>query len=159
MREVKYNDFCIRFIPQNEKSEFDFRKKYDFALFEEGEFDRALLFERSKHQLIFNANKYIQQLGNCEKFIIVENGTDISFLWTSLRGKPEKTNMRGGKRELMDYLFLTFTKRKNTCLYIGNSIEVPMAAWRNNVFADVVYTNEAIIERYLKQTTELYLPF
>jgi hypothetical protein len=147
----------MRFISSNE--EFEFRKKYDFALFEDGIFDRALLFGKSKDQLIFNANNYMQQLGNCEKFIIVENGVQLIFLWTSLRGKPEKINMRGGKKALMDYLFLTFTKRKMKCLYIGNSPEVPLAGWRNECSVDVIYQDQEILDSYLKQTTEQYLPF
>jgi len=157
MKECKYNEFSVRFISQNE--EFDFRKKYHFALFESGEFKREMLFERSDQQLIFYANKYMHQLGNCEKFIIVENGVDLILLWTSLRGKPEKINMRGGKKQLLDYLVLTFCKPRSKCLYIGDSVEGAAAFWRNGVSVDVVYTNEDIVDKYLKQTQELYLPF
>lgn len=160
MKSCKYNDFEIRFISQNESDEIVFSKKYDFAFFESGEFRRELLFARSKHQVIFEANKYFQQLGNCEKMIVLENGAEnISFLWTSLKGKHEKINMRGGKRHLFDYLFLTFIKKKSRCLYIGNSFEAPLAGWRNSCSVDVLHTNEKIIEIYLKQTQELYLPF
>jgi len=157
MRECKYNDFSVRFVSQNE--EFDFRKKYSFALFENGDFKREMLFSRSDHQLIFNANKYMQQLGNCEKFIVVENGVELILLWTSLKGKPEKMNMRGGKKQLLDYLVLSFCKPKSKCLYIGNSVEGPTAFWRNGVSVDVIYTDERILEKYLKETQELYLPF
>jgi hypothetical protein len=157
MKVVKYNNFEVRFFSVNEETQF--RLKYDFALFEDGIFDRNIIFERSKNQLIFEANKYMQQLGNCEKYIIVENGVQLIFLWTSLKGQPEKINMRGGKRQLMDYLFLTFAKKKNKCLYIGNSFEAPLAAWRNELSCDVIYTEVIIIDKFIKETQEQYLPF
>jgi len=155
----QYNDFAIQFISQNDTNDFKFLKKYHFAIFEEGTFDRAIIFGKSKDQLIFDANQYMQQLGNCEKYIIVENGIQLIFLWTSLKGKAEKINMRGGKKELMDYLFLTFTKKKSRCLYIGNSHEAPLAAWRNSVNCDVIYTEEKIIDKFLKSTVEQLIPF
>lgn len=157
MKECKYNDFELRFFSYNEEKSF--LKKYHFALFEDGIFDREVIFGRSKNQLIFEANKYMQQLGNCEKFIIVENGIQLIFLWTSLKGKGEKINMRGGKKALFDYLFLTFTKKKSRCLYIGNSPEAPLAAWRNEVNCDIIYTEEKIIDTFLKNTVEQFLPF
>jgi hypothetical protein len=156
MKVCKYNNFEVRFISHNEK--FEPKRKYDFAVFEDGVFDREKLFN-SKNQLIFEANLYMQQLGNCEKYIIVENGVQLIFLWTNLRGKPEKINMRGGKKELFDYLFLTFTKKKSKCLYIGNSYEAPLAAWRNERNADVIYTEEPIVDKFLKNTVEQFLPF
>ena len=118
-----------------------------------------MIFNNSKNQLIFEANKYMQRLGNCEKYIIVENGVQLIFLWTNLRGKPEKINMRGGKKQLFDYLFLTFTKKKNHCLYIGNSPEAPLAGWRNELNVDVIYTEAKIIDTFLKSTVEQFLPF
>lgn len=157
MQECKYNNFSIRFFSQNE--EIAFLKKYDFALFEEGNFQRDIIFGKSKNQLVFEANKYMQMLGNCEKYIIVENGVQLIFLWTSLKGKPEKINMRGGKKELFDYLFLTFTKKKNKCLYIGDSFEAPLAGWRNELSVDVIYSDPKIIDKFLKNTVEQFLPF
>ena len=157
MQSCKYNDFEIRFFSHNEENAF--LKKYHFALFEDGTFDRAIIFGKSKDQLVFEANRYMQQLGNCEKYIIVENGVQLIFLWTSLRGKPEKINMRGGKKGLFDYLFLTFTKKKQRALYIGNSAEAPLAAWRNGVNCDVIYTEQKIIDTFLKNTVEQLLPF
>jgi len=157
MQSCKYNNFEIRFFSQNE--EIAFRKKYDFALFEDGIFEREIIFGRSKNQLIFEANLYMQQLGNCEKYIIVENGVQLIFLWTSLRGKPEKINMRGGLKQLMDYLVLTFCKKSNHALYIGDSVEAPLAFWRNEVSVDVIYQNPKIIDQFLKNTVEQFLPF
>jgi len=157
MQSCKYPNFEIRFFSQNE--EIAFKKKYDFALFEDGIFEREIIFGRSKNQLVFEANKHMQMLGNCEKYIIVENGVQLIFLWTSLRGAPEKINMRGGKKQLMDYLFLTFTKKKNSCLYIGDSFEAPMAGWRNELSVDVIYQNPKIIDQFLKNTVEQFLPF
>jgi hypothetical protein len=153
----KYNEFTIRFFSHNEVP--DLRIKYDFALFEDGAFDREIIFERSKNQLIFEANKYMQQLGNCEKYIIVENGVQLIFLWTSLKGKPEKINLRGGKKQLLDYLVLTFCKKKQKALYIGNSHEAPLAFWRNEISCDVIFTEASIIDKFLKETVEQFLPF
>jgi hypothetical protein len=101
----------------------------------------------------------MQQLGNCEKYIIVENGVQLIFLWTSFKGKGEMINMKGDKKQLFDYLYMNFAKKKNHCLYIGNSFEAPLAAWRNELSCDVIYEDEKILDKYIKATQEQYLPF
>ena len=159
MQECKYNDFAIRFVCQNDISEFAFLKRYDFVLFENGIFDRAIIFGKSKQQVVFNANTYMNELGRCGKYIVVKNNTQLNLLWTSLPGEPEIYNLRGGKKELFDYLILTFTKKKFKCLYMGDSFEAPMAAWRNEVNCDVIYTEAKIVDTFLKSTVEQFLPF
>jgi hypothetical protein len=159
VQECNYNDFKLRFVSQNEVSEFAFLKFYDFALFEYGMFDRAIVFGKSKNQVVFNANSYMNELGRCKKYIVVKNNTQLNLLWTSLPGEPEIYNLRGGKKELFDYLFLTFTKKKSKCLYIGDSPEAPLAAWRNEVNCDTIYTEVKIIDTFLKSTVEQFLPF
>lgn len=154
-KECKYNDFSVRFYSQNENETG--RGKYDMSMFHEGVFDREIMWY-AKNQIVFDANEYLQQLGNCEKFIILEKGIDISLLWTSFKGNPEKISMKGGTKYLFDYLFLTFSKKKQKCLYIGSCVDAPIAAWRNQINLDVMYQAN-IIDEFLKQTTETYLPF
>lgn len=164
MKECKYNDFKVRFIsPEELYPTHNFTRgiQYDLSIFQEGIFDRIVSFERSKNQIVFDANKHMQELGNCEKFIVLKNGVnDFSLLWTSFKGNAELINMKGGMSHLFDYLFLSFCKKKQKVLYIGNQFEAPVAAWRNAINIDVVGEySDNMLDLFLKRTQEAYLPF
>lgn len=155
MKDCKYNDFSVRFLSDTEELRAG---GYATAIFHEGSFIRENIFGKSTNQIVFNANLYNQFLGNFDKFIIIENGIQLSLLWTSFKGAHEKINLRGGTRQLFDYLFLSFTKKKHKCLYFGNCVDAPLAAWRNQVSLDVI-SQKNIVDEFLKNTVETYLPF
>ena len=156
MKECKYNDFNIKFFSHNETLP---NKKYHFCIFHEGIFDRSIVFGKSRFQIIFNLNEHMQQLSNCSKIIIVKKGIEFILLWTSLKGKNELYDLRGGWKEFFDYLILNSERNHKNFLYIGNSHYAPLACWRNGKNCDVIYQSESVVDTFLKETVEQYLPF
>jgi hypothetical protein len=157
MKECKYNDFSVRFMNYNETTEH-LHKKYQLFLFHEGILQRDN-FLISTNQIVFDFGDKNLLLGNFEKFLILKNGINLSLLWTSFKGKSEEINVKSGTKNLFDYLILSFIKKKQKMLYVGNDVNAALAGWRNQINLDVISDSTDIVDKFLKNSVESYLPF
>lgn len=114
----------------------------------------------TKECIIFEGNKFI--LTPCEKFIILECGLELIYLWTTLKGSPQKIKL-SSLETLYDILIMSYSKKADIILGIGNSFECALACWRNARNADVIEFEEnkyfAAIESFKQATIQGQLIF
>jgi hypothetical protein len=160
MKSCKYPNFEIRFT----KEENDLRLKYDLAILHTSAGMPPFLFDKSKNQIVFNSNEKNQFLPNYTKFIVACRGTtELNLLWTSFKGKSEIYQIKSSE-SFYDYLIMSFCKKGQKVLYIGDDYRMCVAAWRNSVNLDALCpmmfnVEETIIDSFLKNTQETLLPF
>lgn len=113
-------------------------KQFDLCIVGKDCFLSTVFFERCKNIIIFDANRF-HTLRQCEKFIILENGLLLRYLYTSFKGVPEKINIhKVNDCSLYDMLFLRFTKKKDKVLCIGSAFAGAFAGWKNDRICEVV---------------------
>lgn len=101
---------------------------------------------RSKNRLIFEGNRFSST--GCEKFIILEKGKQLTYIWTSFKGEPEKIKWHENELErVYDMLILYYSKKGDRIVCIGNSYEGAISCWKNQREGDIFACTDS---EYLK---------
>lgn len=121
----------------DEESDFFSMCKYDLYIHGGHSYPYSeMVSQCSKNRLVFEGNKF--WFMGCEKFIILEKGKQLTYIWTSFKGEPEKIKWHENELErVYDMLILYYSKKGDRIACIGNSYEGAISCWKNQREGDI----------------------